>query len=38
MALSKPYPGITDPLIAKALAPRDGAIFAKIQDYPDVVM
>jgi ribonuclease HI len=37
-AWSKPYPGITDPLIAEALALRDGVIFAKLRGYPDVVM
>jgi hypothetical protein len=37
-AWSKPYPGITDPMIAKALALRDGVIFAKLRGFSRVVM
>ena len=36
-AWCKPYPGITDPLIAEALAIRDGVIFARLRGYADVV-
>jgi hypothetical protein len=35
-AWSKPHPGIADPLIAEALALRDGVIFAMLQGYPDM--
>ena len=34
----KPYPGVTDPVIAKALALRDGVIFANARGYTHVVM
>jgi ribonuclease HI len=37
-AWSKPYEGITDPLIAETLALRDGVIFARLRGYPKVVM
>jgi ribonuclease HI len=37
-AWSKPYEGITDPLVAEALALRDGVLFAKLRGYPKVVM
>jgi ribonuclease HI len=37
-AWSKPYEGITDPLIVEALALRDGVIFAKLRGFPKVVM
>jgi hypothetical protein len=37
-AWSKPYPGITDPMIAEALALRDGVIFAKLRGFSRVVM
>jgi ribonuclease HI len=37
-AWSKPYEGITDPLIAEALAVRDGVIFARLRGYSKVVM
>jgi hypothetical protein len=37
-AWSKPYLGITDPLIAEALALRDGVIFAKLRGFPRVVL
>jgi glyoxylase-like metal-dependent hydrolase (beta-lactamase superfamily II) len=32
-AWSKPYPGVTNPLIAEALALRDGVIFAKLRGF-----
>jgi hypothetical protein len=35
---SKPYPGITYPIIAEALALRDGVIFAKLRGYSRVVI
>ena len=37
-AWCKPYSGITDPLIAEALAVRDGVIFAKLRGYDKVVI
>ena len=37
-AWSKPYNGLTDPLVAEALALRDDVIFAKLRGYPKVVM
>jgi hypothetical protein len=37
-AWSKPYPGISDPLIAEAMALRDGVIFAKLRGFSRVVM
>lgn len=37
-AWSKPYPDVTDPLIAEALALRDGVIFAKLRGFSRVVM
>jgi ribonuclease HI len=37
-AWSKPYPGITDPLVAEALALRDGVIFARLRGYKSVIM
>jgi hypothetical protein len=37
-AWSKPYPGVTDPMIAEALALRDGVIFAKLRGFTQVVM
>ena len=36
-AWCKPYPGITDPLIAEALALRDGVVFAHLSGYEKVV-
>jgi hypothetical protein len=35
---SKPYEGVTDPLVAEALSPRDGVIFARLRGFPRVVM
>ena len=32
-AWSKPYPGITDPMVAEALSLRDGVIFAKLRGF-----
>jgi hypothetical protein len=37
-AWSKPYLGITDPLIVEALALRDGFIFAKLRGFSRVEM
>ena len=37
-AWCKPYPGITDQLIAEALAIRDGVIFARLRGYAEVVL
>jgi hypothetical protein len=37
-AWSKPYEGITDPLVAEALALRDGVIFARLRGYPKMVI
>jgi hypothetical protein len=37
-AWSKPYPGVTNPLIAEALALRDGVIFAKLRGFTRVLM
>jgi hypothetical protein len=37
-AWSKPYEGITDLLIAEALALRDGVIFARLRGYAKLVM
>ena len=37
-AWSKPYPGVTDPLIAEAMAVRDGVIFAKLRGFTSVVL
>ena len=32
-AWSKPYPGVTDPLVAEALAMRDRVIFAQLRGF-----
>ena len=37
-AWSKPYPHITDPLIAEASALRDGVIFAQLRGFSQVLM
>jgi hypothetical protein len=37
-AWSKPYQGVTDPMIAEALSLRDGVIFAQLRGYSQVVM
>jgi hypothetical protein len=37
-AWSKPYFGVTDPLIAEAMALRDGVIFARLRGFQKVVM
>ena len=37
-AWSKPYPGVTDPFIAEAMAVRDGVIFACLRGYTHVIM
>ena len=37
-AWSKPYPGVTDPLIAEAMAIREGVIFAKLRGFSNVVL
>ena len=37
-AWSKPFDGVTDPLIAEALALREGVIFAQLQGFSHVVM
>jgi hypothetical protein len=37
-AWSKPLPGITDPLIAEAMAHREGVIFAKLRGYTRVIL
>jgi hypothetical protein len=37
-AWSKPYEGITNPLIAEALVVRDGVIFAQLRGYSKVVL
>jgi hypothetical protein len=37
-AWSKPYPGVTDPMIAEAISLRDGVIFAKLRGFTRVVM
>jgi ribonuclease HI len=37
-AWSKPFIGVTDPLIAEVLALRDGVIFAKLRGFSHVVM
>jgi hypothetical protein len=37
-AWSKPYDGVTDPLVAESLAVRDGIIFAKLRGYPKVIL
>lgn len=37
-AWSKPYPGVMDPLIAEAMAVRDGVIFANLRGFSNVVM
>lgn len=34
----KPHPGVTDPLIAEALAARDGVIFANLRGFSHVVL
>jgi hypothetical protein len=36
-AWSKPLPGVTDPLIAKAMSLREGVVFAKLRDFSPVV-
>ena len=35
---SKPYPGVTDPLIAEAMAMREGVIFANLRGFSNVVL
>ena len=35
---SKPHPGITDPIIAEALAMRDVVIFSKLRGSKNVVL
>jgi hypothetical protein len=37
-AWCKPYPGVTDPMIAEALSLRDGVIFAQLRGFSRVVM
>jgi hypothetical protein len=37
-AWSKPYPGVTDSLVAEALALWDGVLFARLRGYRRVVM
>jgi hypothetical protein len=37
-AWCKPYPGVTDPMIAEALSLRDGVIFAQLRAFSRVVM
>jgi hypothetical protein len=37
-AWSKPYEGVTDPLIAEALAMRDGVIFARLRGFTGVIL
>ncbi|KAK1652130.1 hypothetical protein QYE76_069935 [Lolium multiflorum] len=37
-AWSKPHPGVTNPLIAEALALRDGVIFAKLRGFTRVLV
>jgi hypothetical protein len=37
-AWSKPYPGVTDPMIAEAMSLRDGVIFAKLRSFSRVVL
>jgi hypothetical protein len=37
-AWSKPFPGVTDPLIAEALALREGVIFAQLRGFSHVLM
>ena len=37
-AWSKPYLGVTDPLIAEALAVRDGVIFARLRGFSHVLL
>ena len=37
-AWSKPLHGVTDPMIAEALALRDGVIFANLRGYAQVMM
>lgn len=37
-AWCKPYTGITDPIVAEALALRDGVIFAKLRGYDQVIL
>ena len=37
-AWSKSYVGVTDPLIAEALALRDGVVFATLRGFPRVMM
>jgi hypothetical protein len=37
-AWSKPYQGVTDPMIAEALSLRDDVIFAQLKGYSRVVM
>jgi hypothetical protein len=37
-AWSKPYPGVTNPLIAEDLVHRDGVIFAKLRGFTGVLM
>ena len=37
-AWSKPFPGVTDPLVAEALALREGVIFAQLRGFSHVLM
>ena len=37
-AWCKPYTGIMDPLLAEALALRDGAVFARLRGYDQVIL
>ena len=37
-AWCKPYTGIMDPLLAEALALRDGAVFARIRGYDQLIL
>ena len=37
-AWSKPHPGVTNPLVAEALALHDGFMFAQLRGYANVVM
>ena len=37
-AWCKPYIGVTDPLIAEAMALRDGVLFAKLRGYTHAMM
>jgi hypothetical protein len=37
-AWCKPYPGVTDPFIAEAMAVRDGVIFASLRGFSNVIV